>query len=215
MIFYALPGSSYSAKVRIVLVAKNVAFEEREPPGGYRSESYRNIVPMGTLPAIVDDGLVLSESEAINEYLEERFPSPAMLPRDPQQRAMTRFLSRFHDLYLEPPVRALFGQVAPAGRDVALVADRLAEIRKRVAQLAELSGPRPFLAAETLTLADCGPAVTLPLAQMLFEALDQRLDLPPAIAAWQRAVQAHAAVAQVLAPWRAATENWLNARRAS
>jgi len=50
---------------------------------------------------------------------------------------------------------------------------------------------------------------------MLLEALDQRLDLPPAIAAWQRAVQAHAAVAQVLAPWRAATENWLNARRAS
>jgi len=49
MIFYALPGSSYSAKVRIVLVAKNVAFEEREPPGGYRSESYRNIVPMGTM----------------------------------------------------------------------------------------------------------------------------------------------------------------------
>jgi glutathione S-transferase len=198
-----------------VLVAKNVAFEEREPPGGYRSDTYRQIVPMGTLPAIVDDGLVLSESEAINEYLEERFPLPAMLPQDPQQRAMSRFLSRFHDLYLEPPVRALFGQVAPVGRDAALVAARVADIRKRVAQLAELSSPRPFLAAETLTLADCGPAVTLPLAQMLLTALGQRLDLPPAIAAWQQAVQAHAAVAQVLAPWRAATDNWLNSRLAA
>ena len=37
-------------------------------------------------------------------------------------------------------------------------------------------------------------------------------DLPPALAAWQRTVEAHAAVAAVLAPWRAATDNWLAGR---
>lgn len=212
MIFYATPVSSYSAKVRIVLVAKGIAFEERMPPGGYKSEAYRAIVPMGTMPAIDDDGFVLSESEAISEYLEERFPGPRMLPVSPQDRARTRFLSRFHDLYLEPPVRALFAQVAPAKRDAAVVGARAAEIRRRLDQLAaeaERFRPRPFLAAEFLTLADCGPAVTLPLAQTLLAAMGEQLALPPAIAAWQSVVQEHPAVRQVLAPWRQATQGWI------
>lgn len=72
MIFHATALSSYSAKVRLVLCIKGVDFEEREPPGGYRSERYRALVPMGTLPAIQEGDWVLSESEAINEYLEER-----------------------------------------------------------------------------------------------------------------------------------------------
>ena len=209
MIFYATPVSSYSAKVRIVLVAKGIPFEERVPPGGYKSEAYRAIVPMGTLPAIDDDGFVLSESEAISEYLEERFPAPRMLPASPQERARARFLSRFHDLYLEPPVRALFAQVAPAKRDAAMVAARAAEIRRRLEQLAAQSEPCPFLAAEFLSLADCGPAVTLPLAQMLLIALGEHLALPASIAAWQSMVQEHPAVKQVLAPWREATQGWI------
>ena len=212
MIFYAAPVSSYSAKVRIVLVNKNVPFEERMPPGGYKSEAYRAIVPMGTMPAIDDEGFVLSESEAIGEYLEERFPEPRMLPVSPRDRAVSRFLSRFHDLYLEPPVRALFGQVAPDRRDKAVVAARAADIRLRVGQLAAQCRPRPYVVAEFLTLADCGPAITLPLAQMLLSALGEDLRLPPALAAWQNVVQAHPAVKQVSVPWRAATEGWIAAQ---
>ena len=132
-----------SPALRIVLVNKSVPFEEREPPGGYRSAAYRAIVPTGTMPAIDDDGFVLSESEAIAEYLEEKFPVPRMLPDTPRERATARFLSRFHDLHLEPQVRALFAQVAPATRDVATVAARAADIRARVAQLDSLARPRP------------------------------------------------------------------------
>jgi len=209
MIFYATPVSSYSAKLRIVLVHKNVPFEERVPPGGYKSEAYRAIVPMGTMPAIDDDGFVLSESEAIAEYLEERFPEPRMLPLAARDRAVARFLSRLHDLYLEPPVRALFGHIAPARRDMAVVAARTADIRLRVAQLAAQCRPRPYLAAEFLTLADCGPAITIALAQLLLQALGEELVLPPALAEWQAVVQVHPAVVKVITPWRAATESWI------
>ena len=107
MIFYASPLSSYSAKVRIALCTKGVPFEELLPPNGYRSPDYRAIVPMGTLPAIQIGDWVLSESEAINEYLEEAYPEPAMLARDLRLRAQVRFVCRFHDLRLEPRVRAL------------------------------------------------------------------------------------------------------------
>ena len=212
MIFYASPLSSYSAKVRIVLVAKGVEFEEREPPGGYRSEAYRAIVPMGTLPAIDDGGFVLSESEAINEYLEERFPEPPLLPVGPAARARTRFLSRFHDLYLEPPLRALFPHIAPANRDTGVVDSRSAEFRRRLGQLAAMIQPSPFVAGDRFSLADCGFAVSLPLASILFEALGDPLVPPAPVRDWQSALAGHPAVDAALLPWHAATAAWISSR---
>lgn len=214
MILYATALSSYSAKVRIALCAKGVAFDEREPAGGYRCAAYRALVPLGTLPALDDDGFVLSESETINEYLEERFPEPALLPRTPVARARARFLSRFHDLYLEPPVRGMFAHISPPRRDPVAVAARIAELRRRVAQLAGMVEPAPFLAGEQLSLADCGHAVTLPLAAMLLAALGEELVLPPLLARWQATLGRHPAVELALGSWRPATERWIATRLA-
>jgi glutathione S-transferase len=213
VILYATPLSSYSAKVRIVLVAKGAAFEEREPPGGYRSEAYRAIVPMGTLPAIDDSGFVLSESEAIAEYLEERFPEPALLPRDARDRARSRFLSRFHDLHLEPHVRALFAHVDPGRRDAAYVETRMADIRRRIAQLDGFVACAPYALGPALTLADCGYAVTLPLAKLISRSIGATLVLPPRLDAWLAALDAHPAVATALAVWQPATARWLASQR--
>jgi glutathione S-transferase len=213
MILYATALSSYSAKLRIVLLAKRVPFEEREPPGGYRSAAYRAIVPMGTLPAIDDAGFVLSESEVIAEYLEERFPEPAMLPFGPQDRARTRFLARFHDLYLEPPVRGLFPHVNPARRDAGEVEQHLADVRRMLTQLDGFVTPAPYALGPQLTLADCGFAVTVPLAAMLAAALGIALDVPPRVAAWLAATHAHPAVAAALVDWRPATERWIAGQR--
>jgi len=215
MIFYALPLSSYSAKVRIVLLSKNVSFHEIEPPEGYRSEAYRAIVPTGTMPAINDEGYILAESEAINEYLEECYPAPRMLPTPPRDRATSRFLSRFHDLHLDPSVRALFPLIEPSKRDPALLEARTADVRRRIDQLAKLSLLRPFLAGDFLGLADCGPAVTVPLAQLLLDAIGQPLELPPELVDWQIAVNADPAVVAALEPWRTATASWIAAQLAS
>lgn len=211
MIFYATPVSSYSAKVRIVLAVKGITFEEVAPPGGYRSADYRAIVPMGTLPAIRVGNWVLSESEAINEYLEECYPVPAMLPADVQQRARVRFLCRFHDLYLEPKVRALFPHVKPAQRDVQQVAALRADIEARIAQLASWVLPQPWLLTPSISLADCGPLVNLPLARMVLAACAQPIELPPVLQGWLDNAAAHTPVRQALDPWRVATQAWLAA----
>ncbi len=211
MTFYATAVSSYSAKVRIVLAVKRIAFDEVAPPGGYRSAEYRAIVPMGTLPAIRIGDWVLSESEAINEYLEESHPEPAMLPADLQLRARVRFLCRFHDLYLEPKVRALFAHVNPARRDAQQVAALRSEIETRIAQLASWVRPQPWLLTPTISLADCGPLVNLPLAAMVLAACGQTIVLPPVLQGWLDAAQAHAPVRQALDPWRPATQAWLAA----
>lgn len=209
LVLHASALSSYSAKVRIVLCVKGLAFEEREPPGGYRSEAYRAIVPMGTLPALQDGDWVLSESEAINEYLDDAWPEPPMRPADARARAEVRFLGRFHDLYLEPPVRALFAHVDPARRDPAQVAAQHALIERRVAQLAAWSRPQPWLLTPTISLADCGPLVTLPLAQQVLAACGRPLALPGVLQHWLDQAAGHPAVEQALTPWRAATRAWL------
>lgn len=211
LIFYASALSSYSAKVRIVLCAKGLDYEERLPPGGYRSAEYRTLVPMGTLPAIQEGDWVLSESEAINEYLEERYPTPPMLPQDAQQRAQVRFLCRFHDLYLEPRVRALFAHVKPAQRNPQTVLALREDIEARLRQLAAWAKPQPFLLTPTISLADCGPLVTLPLATLVLAACGQQLTLPLVLGQWLQAASAQPDVERALVPWRAATQTWLAA----
>ena len=209
MIFYASALSSYSAKVRLVLCVKGVTFEERPPPNGYRSPEYRAIVPMGTLPALQIGDFVLSESEAINEYLEEIFPEPAMLPRDPQLRARLRFLSRFHDLYLEPKVRALFPHARSAARDHAQVAALRQDIERHIDQLSQWTRPQPYLLTSFISLADCGPLVTLQLARELLAACSQPIKLSGKFQDWMETAWRDPAVEQALAPWRAATRAWL------
>jgi glutathione S-transferase len=212
VIFYASILSSYSAKVRIVLAVKGIAFDEVAPPGGYRSADYRALVPMGTLPAIRIGDWVLSESEAINEYLEERYPAPAMMPVDLQLRARVRFLSRFHDLYLEPRVRALFAPVKSAQRDQAELAALRAALLQRIDQLASWVHPQPWLLTPQISLADCGPLVNLWLADELMRACGHPIVLPPVLQNWMNMANRDPAVAQALDPWRAATREWIAAR---
>ena len=77
---YSVPVAAYCVKLRILMRYKSLAFQELPPPGGYGSEEYRSIVPSGNLPAMIHDGFLLSDSEAIAEYLEETFPDVPMLP---------------------------------------------------------------------------------------------------------------------------------------
>ncbi len=69
-ILYANSISNFASKVRVALELKGLAYEERLPPDGYGTPAYKRIVPMGTIPALVEDDFVLSESETILEYLE-------------------------------------------------------------------------------------------------------------------------------------------------
>ncbi len=209
LILYGVPVSTYTTKVRIALCAKGIAFDERPPPGGYRSETWRAVIPTGTIPAIDHDGFVMSESEAIIEYLEEAFEGPSLLPGTARQRAQARMLARVHDLIVEPSVRALFPLIRDASRRDTLpaLANAIEERLEQVARLRPVDGP--YLAGEAFSTADCGLAVTVPLAQRLLEALGRPLAMPTTLANWQAHVTSHAAVAAGLAPWRPATDAWL------
>jgi glutathione S-transferase len=147
--------SPYSSRVRIALYAKGLPCEITTAPGGTGSAEFKRLNPIGKVPALEDAGEVIAESEVICEYLEERYPTPALLPADPLARARARTLSRFADLYIAPPMSALFGQSSPKARDARLVGEKLAELAMRLDQLETLLVAEPFAAGKQLTLADC------------------------------------------------------------
>ena len=206
---YANQVSNYCAKVRVVLEAKTIAYRVIPPPGGYGSAEYKRLVPMGTIPAIDHDGVVLSESEAINEYLEEMFPEPPLLYGTPAQRAEQRSFARFHDLLLEPPMRALFGDVDPRHRDAERVAAQTGLFSERLLRLESLGRFQPFLAGASLSLADVAYPATLRLAELMFATFGLVFPTTPKIERWRAVLANLPAVAGPLAIAEAATQSWI------
>src|SRR5262249_25905538 len=90
---YWHPFSIVPRRVRIVLREKRIPHEEVEVDvlaGAQRGPEFRRLNPFGQIPVLEDAGLVICESVAILEYLEERFPSPRLLPAEAGPRAITR-----------------------------------------------------------------------------------------------------------------------------
>ena len=114
LVLYALDVSNYCSSVKIALLYKGLDHEIIAPPGGYGSQEYKRIIPMGTIPAIVVENNQISESQVILEYLDDRFPDTKRLfLKDPDANAKLRMIHRLHDLYLEPQIRALFKKKKP------------------------------------------------------------------------------------------------------
>lgn len=208
MLIYAIPPSLYCAKLRIVLRAKGLAWREEMPPGGYGSAEYKRVVPSGNLPALVEDGFLLADGEAIAEYLEERFPEPALMPADLRARARMRERGRFHDTRLEPAVRRLFPHIAPAGRDAAVVRHAVAEIEARLAQFA-----RMVTDDLSFGLGDCGWPITLLWIELLGPKMGFAVVLPAEVAAYRDRLADVPWVAAELAAYRPAVEAYLASER--
>jgi glutathione S-transferase len=89
----------YCARVRIVLAEKEIEHEVVEIDLGDRPAWLYEKNPLGKVPVIEEDTFVLAESSVIMDYLEERYPEPALLPADPAARALARMeVYRFEKL---------------------------------------------------------------------------------------------------------------------
>ena len=89
----------YCARVRIVLAEKSIEYETVEIDLDDRPAWIYEKNPLGRVPVLEEDTFVLAESAVIDEYLEERYPEPALWPADPGERALGRLLVfRFDEL---------------------------------------------------------------------------------------------------------------------
>ena len=103
---YYHPLSTFARRVRIALIEKSIDAELVEvdmPAGAHKGPEYRALNPYGRVPTIDDDGFILYESTAILEYLEATRPAPALVPADPQGRALVAMHMKLCDLQLGRP----------------------------------------------------------------------------------------------------------------
>jgi glutathione S-transferase len=202
MKLYNMNLSNFATKSRIAIYDKGIAIEIAAIPGNnLKSPEYLKINPLGKTPALDAEGMIIAESEVINEYFEDKYPSPPLLPKTPEDRARVRMFTRFHDLYLEPPLRALFGQVNPKTRDEKIVNERLTEFNQRLDQLEAMLSPSGFAMGPEFTLADCALAPTMFFATNMLAGFGAKpaLEGRPKLAAWWAHVQTRPSVKKGLA----------------
>jgi glutathione S-transferase len=101
---YEHPLSPYAQKVKIALREKGLEFEALSPGGlgaGGVGGDFAKASPRGEVPALVDGDVAIFDSTIILEYLEDKWPTPAMLPVGAADRARVRMLEEVMDTHFE------------------------------------------------------------------------------------------------------------------
>ena len=88
----------------MVLHEKGIDFELNEVDLSNKSEEFLSVSPYGKVPVLRVNGTSLYESNIVNEYLEEVYDSPKLMPENPEERASVRSLMAFADDYFFPSV---------------------------------------------------------------------------------------------------------------
>jgi glutathione S-transferase len=183
---YTAERCPYAARARITLAEKGIAHDAVEIDLGDRPAWLYEKNPLGRVPVYEEDeGLVLPESEVIMEYLEERFPEPALWPADPAERALGRlWLQRFDDRLGNAYYEARRGD----GRD---------ELDARLADLDRTLEAQPYLTGREYGLADIGYVPWILRARVN---LGVNIESFPAVEAWLAVLTERPAVAAELEP---------------
>ena len=144
----------YSHRCRIVLFEKGMDFEVIDVDQMDKSEDLAAINPYNKVPVLVERDLVLTEANIINEYIDERFPHPQLMPADPVMRGRARlFLHRFEqELYSNVNVIMQGGKAVDKSRVI---------IRDNLTQLAQILTKQKFLLGNEFSMLDVAIAPLL------------------------------------------------------
>ena len=165
---YHCPLSPYCRKVRLTLAEKKIEVELVEERYWEQNPEFLRRNPAGKVPILKIDTKMLSESQAICEYLEETNPNPALMPRDADTRYEVRrlcawFDDKFHaevtsKLLYERVYKKIMGLGYPDSKNVKSGATR---IKYHIDYLGWLLEQRRWLAGDMMTLADFSAAAHL------------------------------------------------------
>ena len=168
-ILYHLPLSPACRKVRLALQEKRIPFELRAERIWDRREEFLVMNPAGTVPVLEEEnGLVLADSNAICEYLDEAYPDMPLIGRTHAERAEVRRLVAWFDgkfdrevtrnLYFEKQLKRMLGRGNP---DAGALRAGYANIKPHIEYLGWLAETRAWLAGSQISLADLAAAAHL------------------------------------------------------
>jgi stringent starvation protein A len=170
-VLYSGTTCPFSQRCRLVLFEKGMDFEIKDVDLFKKPEDINVMNPYGQVPILVERDLTLYESNIINEYIDERFPHPQLMPADPVMRARARlFLFNFE--------RELFVHVQTienTNNQKAIEKGKLL-IRDRLTQLA------PILLKSKYMLGDEFSMLDVAIAPLLWRLDHYGIDLPKSAA---------------------------------
>jgi stringent starvation protein A len=171
MVLYSGTTCPFSQRCRLVLFEKGMDFEIKDVDLFNKPEEISVMNPYGQVPILVERELVLYESNIINEYIDERFPHPQLMPADPVMRARARlFLFNFE--------RELFVHVQTLenSNNQKAIEKARGQIRDRLTQLA------PILLKSKYMLGDEFSMLDVAIAPLLWRLDHYEIELPKSAA---------------------------------
>jgi len=171
MVLYSGTTCPFSQRCRLVLFEKGMDFEIKDVDLFNKPEEISVMNPYGQVPILVERELTLYESNIINEYIDERFPHPQLMPADPVMRARARlFLFNFE--------RELFVHVQTLenSNNQKSIEKARVQIRDRLTQLA------PILLKSKYMLGDEFSMLDVAIAPLLWRLDHYEIELPKSAA---------------------------------
>lgn len=159
MVLYSGTTCPFSQRCRLVLFEKGMDFEVRDVDLFNKPEDISTMNPYGQVPILVERELILYESNIINEYIDERFPHPQLMPADPLMRARARLMLFNFEKELFVHVHVLESERAKSN-DKAHDKAR-AEIRDRLTTLAPLFLKNKYMLGDEFSMLDVAVAPLL------------------------------------------------------
>lgn len=148
MKLYSGTVDPYSHRCRIVLYEKGMDFEVIDVDLANKPEDLAILNPYNAVPVLVERDLVLSEANIINEYIDERFPHPQLMPADPVMRARAR-------LYLFEFERDLFSHIKDIESGDEQKADKARKaIADNLSILVPIFGKQKYLMGDEYSMLD-------------------------------------------------------------
>ncbi len=200
---YHVPLSPFCRKVRLSLAEKRIEVELVEERYWERDPDFLRRNPAGKVPVLRMDGMNMSESAAICEYVEEKYPEPALLPsaaaaRFEMRRLVNWFDDKFHNevtakLLYERVNRKLTGSGCPDSKNVTAGARA---IKFHLDYMAWLLDQRRWLAGDVITLADFAAAAHLSALDYISDVDWNRSDI---VRDWYAKVKSRPAFRSILA----------------
>lgn len=163
---YDFKSSPNCQRVKVVLEEKKIPYETVNVDlraGAQKTPDYLKVNPYGKVPAIADGDTVLYESCIINEYLEEKYSSPPLMPTDPGARAKARILVDFGLTQMDPAYTKLRMEMTKDEKDRNQETINAAkeDIKKRLQRLEQELGDKEYLMGDfSLVDADLIPRFT-------------------------------------------------------
>ncbi|MDO5681103.1 MAG: glutathione S-transferase N-terminal domain-containing protein [Pelistega sp.] len=178
MVLYSGTTCPFSQRCRFVLYEKGMDFEIKDIDLFNKPEDISLMNPYGTVPILVERDLILYESNIINEYIDERFPHPQLMPADPIMRARARLF--LHNFEKEIFVYVSILEDRSKRGDDALLNRARTTIRDRLSQIASLMAKNRFIMGDEFTMLDVA------IAPLLWRLDHYDIELPKSAAAIQK-----------------------------